>query len=106
MPICDRCHGLIHGFTREVSTSELVRESLAVKRAQGVRLGRPAATPPAVLRRVVRDRDGGQTWQAIADGLNADGVPTIRGGAAWRVSSVQGVYRTAQHDAAARTAAA
>ena len=29
------------------------------------------------------------TLQAIADALNADGVPTLRGGAMWRPSSVQ-----------------
>ena len=29
------------------------------------------------------------TLQAIADTLNADGVPTTRGGAQWRPSSVQ-----------------
>jgi hypothetical protein len=29
------------------------------------------------------------TLQAIADQLNAEGVPTLRGGALWRPSSVQ-----------------
>ena len=29
------------------------------------------------------------TLQAIADRLNEDGVPTVRGGAKWRHSSVQ-----------------
>ena len=29
------------------------------------------------------------TLQAIADVLNAEGVPTLRGGAMWRPSSVQ-----------------
>jgi hypothetical protein len=29
------------------------------------------------------------TLQAIADTLNAEGVPTLRGGAEWRPSSVQ-----------------
>jgi hypothetical protein len=29
------------------------------------------------------------TLQAIADALNADGVPTLRGGTQWRPSSVQ-----------------
>jgi hypothetical protein len=29
------------------------------------------------------------TLQAIADQLNAEGVPTLRGGAMWRPSSVQ-----------------
>lgn len=29
------------------------------------------------------------TFQAIADALNSEGIPTLRGGTAWRVSSVQ-----------------
>jgi hypothetical protein len=30
------------------------------------------------------------TLQAIADQLNAEGVPTLRGGKKWRPSSIQG----------------
>ena len=52
-------------------------------------------TPPGVadnpeLRdRIARMRADGMTLQQIADRLNADGVPTVRGGAKWRPSSVQ-----------------
>jgi DNA invertase Pin-like site-specific DNA recombinase len=45
--------------------------------------------PLALRRRIVRMRRAGMTLQAIADQLNADGVPTVRGGAMWRPSSVQ-----------------
>jgi hypothetical protein len=34
-------------------------------------------------------RHEGMTLQAIADRLNAEGVPTLRGGTEWRPSSVQ-----------------
>jgi hypothetical protein len=34
-------------------------------------------------------RGAHMTLQAIADQLNAEGVPTLRGGAMWRPSSVQ-----------------
>ena len=34
-------------------------------------------------------RAANMTLQAIADQLNAEGVPTLRGGAKWRPSSVQ-----------------
>jgi DNA invertase Pin-like site-specific DNA recombinase len=44
---------------------------------------------PALRRRIVRMRDAGMTLQAIADRLNSEGVPTVRGGALWRPSSVQ-----------------
>ena len=34
-------------------------------------------------------RNEGMTLQAIADRLNAERVPTLRGGSEWRPSSVQ-----------------
>jgi hypothetical protein len=34
-------------------------------------------------------RAAGMTLQAIVDELNDSGVPTVRGGVTWRVSSVQ-----------------
>jgi DNA invertase Pin-like site-specific DNA recombinase len=47
------------------------------------------AIPSDLRRRIVRMRSAGLTLQAIADQLNDAGVPTIRGGAKWRPSSVQ-----------------
>jgi DNA invertase Pin-like site-specific DNA recombinase len=44
---------------------------------------------PALKRRIVRMREAGMTLQAIADDLNDEGVPTVRGGVVWRPSSVQ-----------------
>jgi DNA invertase Pin-like site-specific DNA recombinase len=52
--------------------------------------GRPAvADRPSLKRRIAEMRASGMTLQAIADTLNAEGVPTVRGGARWRPSSVQ-----------------
>ncbi len=52
--------------------------------------GRPAvADRPLLQRRIATMRAGGMTLQAIADTLNSEGVPTMRGGAKWRPSSVQ-----------------
>jgi hypothetical protein len=34
-------------------------------------------------------REGDMSLQKIADTLNAEGVPTLRGGKLWRASSVQ-----------------
>jgi hypothetical protein len=66
------------------------REGLAAARAQGKAISRPAiADDPKLKRRVERMRGRGMTLQAIADKLNAEGVPTLRGGATWRPSSVQ-----------------
>jgi DNA invertase Pin-like site-specific DNA recombinase len=51
---------------------------------------RPAVSDhPQLKRRIVAMRESGMTLQAIADTLNAEGVPTLRGGQKWRPSSVQ-----------------
>ena len=65
------------------------REALAVKRTQGVRLGRPPTLSDATLRRIGRHRSRGGTLAAIAARLNRDGVPTAHGGRQWHVSAVR-----------------
>jgi DNA invertase Pin-like site-specific DNA recombinase len=63
--------------------------------------GRPAvADLPLLQRRIATMRASGMTLQAIADTLNKEGVPTLRGGAKWRPSSVQaatGYKRPGRH---------
>jgi DNA invertase Pin-like site-specific DNA recombinase len=59
------------------------REALAALKARGVRLGRPSVLPLEVVARVVGERVAGRPWAAIADGLNADQVPTAHGGVKW-----------------------
>jgi DNA invertase Pin-like site-specific DNA recombinase len=57
---------------------------------KGRRSGRPAvADRPALKERIAEMRARGMTLQAIADTLNTEGVPTLRGGTEWRPSSVQ-----------------
>jgi DNA invertase Pin-like site-specific DNA recombinase len=51
--------------------------------------GHSGEVPSKVRRRIVQMRRAGMTLQAIADRLNEEGVPTVRGGAMWRPSSVQ-----------------
>ncbi len=69
---------------------ERTRRGLAAARQRGGGVGRPAVTDNPELRERIRSlRDDGMTLQAIADRLNEDGVPTLRGGAEWRPSSVQ-----------------
>jgi DNA invertase Pin-like site-specific DNA recombinase len=52
--------------------------------------GRPAVRDlPELRTHIVSMRSSGLTLQAIADRLNAEGVPTLRGGRLWRPSSVQ-----------------
>jgi DNA invertase Pin-like site-specific DNA recombinase len=70
--------------------AERTRRGLAAARAKGTASGRPSVSDQPELRaRIVLMRAEGKTLQAIADELNAEGVPTLRGGALWRPSSVQ-----------------
>lgn len=64
------------------------KDALAVKKAQGVRLGRPTVLGAEVVTRIVKERRSGLSLKAIADGLNGDGVSTAHGGAAWWPSTV------------------
>jgi DNA invertase Pin-like site-specific DNA recombinase len=72
---------------------ERTSAALQALKARGKRLGPPRKTPQDVVDRVVRERDAGRSWPAIAKGLEQDGVPTVRGGT-WRVSTVQRIYRS------------
>lgn len=66
------------------------KDGLAALRSKGRPISRPAvADDPKLRDRIAKLRSRGWTYQAIADALNADGVPTPRGGVEWRVSSVQ-----------------
>jgi len=70
--------------------SERTRRGLEAARERGGTQGRTAvADIPELQERIARMREEGMTLQAIADKLNAEGVPTLRGGAMWRPSSVQ-----------------
>jgi DNA invertase Pin-like site-specific DNA recombinase len=66
--------------------AERSRAGLAAARARGA--VQPAIQPD-LRRRIERMRGTGMTLQAIVDELNAGGIPTVRGGAMWRPSSIQ-----------------
>jgi len=72
---------------------ERTKEALAVRRSQGVRLGRPVSTPTDVVARIRDMRSDSMTLQAICDLLNDEGVPTPRGGLLWRPSSLSALLR-------------
>ena len=71
--------------------SQRTREALAIKKAQGVRIGRPRTISLEVVERIKRERDGSKSLGAIAEGLNEDRVPTAQGGARWYGSTVRAV---------------
>ena len=60
-----------------------------------------AKTPPEVTERIVAERAAGKSMRAIAEALTAEGVQTVRGAAAWSISTVQAVLRS--QDAAKMT---
>ncbi len=87
----------ISGWERE-RLSEQTRKGLQAARGSGRSIGRPAVSDDRELsERIARMRAQGMTLQAIADQLNVDGVPTVRGGAKWRHSSVQAAAGYRRH---------
>jgi DNA invertase Pin-like site-specific DNA recombinase len=75
------------------------RDALAVRRASGVRLGRPPSLPNHVVERILAARRDGQGWSDIARQLDADSVPTAQGGRRWYPATVRAVAMS--HEAAA-----
>jgi DNA invertase Pin-like site-specific DNA recombinase len=78
--------------------SERTRNGLQAARLSGRLTGRAAVTDdPGLSERIAKMRAGGMTLQAIADHLNEEGVPTVRGGTKWRHSSVQAAAGYRRH---------
>jgi len=71
------------------------REALAIRRREGVQLGRPRLLPEAVVARIVAERAEGAALQLIADRLTAEGVPGGQGGRRWYASTVRAVLVSA-----------
>jgi DNA invertase Pin-like site-specific DNA recombinase len=77
------------GYEHERISSR-TRKALAEVRSRGSANGRPAVSDrPELVELIAAMRASKMTLQAIADQLNAEGVPTLRGGAKWRPSSIQ-----------------
>jgi DNA invertase Pin-like site-specific DNA recombinase len=79
--------------------AERTKAALAVKRQQGVRLGRPVRLDPEVRRFIGHARAEGFTMAAIADTLTAQGIPTAHGGR-WAPGTVHSVLRSLERDQA------
>jgi DNA invertase Pin-like site-specific DNA recombinase len=62
----------------------------------GVDLGPKSPVPEVVRESIVSSRSSGSSFKSIADRLNAEGVPTTRGGAKWYPSTVRNVFNAAQ----------
>lgn len=64
------------------------KDALAVKRKQGVQLGRPRVVDPITRRRIKTLRSRGWSFGRIAAKLNEERVPTGHGGARWYPATV------------------
>lgn len=69
------------------------RDALAVKRAQGIVLGRRRVVTDSTVRLASRLRSKGLTLHAVANELTARGVPTGQGAGRWYPSTVQMLLR-------------
>jgi DNA invertase Pin-like site-specific DNA recombinase len=74
--------------------SDRTKRALAVKRSQGVVLGRPRSIPDHVRIRITSMRAEGMTYRAIAATLNADEIPRGQQGSKWWPSTIQHVLET------------
>jgi DNA invertase Pin-like site-specific DNA recombinase/peptidoglycan hydrolase-like protein with peptidoglycan-binding domain len=87
---------------RHERIAQRTRQGVTEARNGGRANGRPAVRHDReFLERIAGMRAANMTLQAIADRLNAEGVPTLRGGAKWRPSSIQsalGYRRPAPRD--------
>jgi DNA invertase Pin-like site-specific DNA recombinase len=77
--------------------AERTKSALAVKRAQGTRLGRPVKLSPEIRHFIGDARSHGYTLQAIADTLSRQGIPTAHGGT-WKPGTVHAVLKSVSRD--------
>ncbi len=75
--------------------SQRTRDALAVKKGNGVRLGRPRQLPADVVDRIIAMRNEGLSLRAIATDLTTDGVPTAHSGR-WYAATVAAILRSAE----------
>ena len=71
-------------------------------RKEGRPRGRPAV-PAEVADRIIGMRNDGVTYRAIAERINADGVPTARGAKEWHFTTVRSAEKARQLELAAQS---
>lgn len=78
---------------------ERTKAALAIRRSQGVRLGRPQSLSADVIERIVARRRAGATLSAIARELNDENVPTAQGGKTWYPATIRHIILSAERAA-------
>ena len=74
---------------------ERTKAALAAKKRRGERLGRPRVAQAGVVRRIVMDRNAGQTYERIARALGTEGILSPLGKSTWQGSTVRRIYQSA-----------
>jgi DNA invertase Pin-like site-specific DNA recombinase len=69
--------------------SERTTAALAVKKAQGAKLGRPSPVSEKTRRRLRELRSRGLTWSQVAEQMNAENIPSGCGEPRWHGTSAQ-----------------
>jgi DNA invertase Pin-like site-specific DNA recombinase len=72
---------------------ERTKAALAVRKSQGVRLGRPRTLPIEIRERILTMRNSGMTLGLIASELNNERVPTSQGGASWWPATIRAIIQ-------------
>ena len=97
-------HDSVLGPPERREIARRTREALAAAKRRGKRLGRPPLYPDELRHRIGTMRAAGMTYAAIADQLDAEGVPTARPGSRWVASTVWRVVESLRLDAEAAAA--
>lgn len=70
---------------------ERTKAALVAVKARGTKLGRKGNVDDETRRLIRILRDGGKSWQGIADALAAEGIPTAQGGT-WHGATVRKIH--------------
>ena len=81
-------------YEREL-ISERTKAGLAAKKARGESIGRPRVATASVVRRIVKERNAGCTYDAIAAAFTADKILSPLGKPSWQPSTVRRIYASA-----------
>lgn len=73
---------------------ERTKAALAVRKSQGVRLGRPQTLPIQLRERIISMRHSGMTLGSIASELNTERVPTSQGGSKWWPATIRAIIQS------------
>jgi DNA invertase Pin-like site-specific DNA recombinase len=81
-------------YEREL-ISERTKAGLAAKKLRGERIGRPRLATPGVVRRIIMERNAGQSYERITRALSNEGILSPLGRPSWQASTVWHIFQSA-----------